>query len=173
MFCRNCGFKLNDDEKVCSNCNTPVGYGQNHCYNCGRYISQHSSFCAYCGTNLKSGDNNNYANGGFNQYNNQGSNPNYDSNTYYDGGYQYNQTHKRKSKMIAGILAILLGNLGIHNFYLGKNNIAITQLLLTIIGSFVTCGISAACVYVWGLIEGIMIFTGNIDTDANGVPLDD
>ena len=165
MFCRNCGFKLNDDEKICSNCNTPVGYGKNHCYNCGRYISQHSSFCAYCGTNLKSGDNNsNYSNNSFNQ-NNQ-----YD---YYNN-QQYAQTpYKRKSKMIAGIFAILLGSFGIHNFYIGKNNIAITQLLLSTIGALITCGISAIVVYIWALIEGIMIFTGNIDRDVNGVPFED
>lgn len=177
MFCRNCGFKLNDGDKVCSNCNTPVGYGQNHCYNCGRYTSQHSSFCAYCGTNLKSGDNfNNNSNSDYNKYY-PGYNPNYNNNGYnnngYNNDYQYDPAYKRKSRMIAGILAILLGTLGIHNFYIGKNNIAIIQLLLTVIGSFITCGISGFCVYVWALIEGIMIFTRNIDRDAYGVPFDD
>ena len=32
---------------------------------------------------------------------------------------------------------------------------------------FFTCGLSG----IWGLIEGIMILTGSINTDANGVPL--
>ncbi len=33
--------------------------------------------------------------------------------------------------------------------------------------TIVTCGLGA----IWGLIEGIMILTGSINTDANGVPL--
>ncbi|MEG1994464.1 MAG: NINE protein, partial [Oscillospiraceae bacterium] len=156
-----------------SNCNTPVGYGQNHCYNCGRYISQNSSFCAYCGSNLKSGDTNReYTDNsqGFNQ-----TNQSYSDQSYaYSNNQQYDQRpYRRKSRMLAGIFAILLGNLGIHNFYIGKNNLAITQLLLSTIGAFVTCGISAICVYIWALIEGIMIFTGNIDRDASGVPFED
>ena len=40
---------------------------------------------------------------------------------------------------------------------------AVAQLVLF----FFTCGLSG----IWGLIEGIMILTGSIATDANGVPL--
>ena len=68
-----------------------------------------------------------------------------------------------KSKLAAGLLAIFLGGLGIHNFYLGYTGKAVAQLLLS------CTGISA----IWALIEGIMILCGNINTDANGVPLSD
>ena len=72
-----------------------------------------------------------------------------------------------KSRMVAGILGILLGGLGIHNFYLGYTNKAILQIVVTIF----TCGIGS----IWGLIEGILILTKNQNylTDANGVPLVD
>ena len=68
----------------------------------------------------------------------------------------------QKSKMTAGLLGIFLGGLGIHNFYLGYTGKAIAQIALSI------CFGAGA---IWGLIEGIMILTGKINKDANGVPL--
>ncbi|MCR4649472.1 MAG: TM2 domain-containing protein [Lachnospiraceae bacterium] len=38
---------------------------------------------------------------------------------------------ERKSKVVAGLLGIFLGSLGIHNFYLGYKNKAIWQVALT------------------------------------------
>ncbi|MBU3702060.1 MAG: TM2 domain-containing protein [Acidimicrobiia bacterium] len=72
-----------------------------------------------------------------------------------------------KSRVVAGILGILLGGLGIHNFYLGYNKKAVLQIIVT----FVTCGIGS----IWGLVEGILILVKNPSflTDANGVPLTD
>jgi TM2 domain-containing membrane protein YozV len=72
-----------------------------------------------------------------------------------------------KSRIVAGILGILLGGLGIHNFYLGYNKKAVIQIIVT----FVTCGIGS----IWGLVEGILILVKNPSylTDANGVPLTD
>ena len=84
-----------------------------------------------------------------------------------------NQDPNAKSKMAAGLLGIFLGSLGIHNFYLGYTTKAIVQLLVTLLGGVVTCGIASLAVYVWGLVEGIMILTGSINTDANGNPLKD
>ena len=74
-----------------------------------------------------------------------------------------------KSKIVAGILGILLGSLGIHNFYLGYNGKAIAQLLISVLSLGILSGISG----IWGLIEGILILTGSINTDANGNPLKD
>lgn len=78
-----------------------------------------------------------------------------------------------KSKMAAGLLGIFLGSLGIHNFYLGNTQRAIIQLLVTLIGGTITCGLAAIAMEVWGIVEGIQILTGKIDTDANGVKLAD
>ena len=69
-----------------------------------------------------------------------------------------------KSKIAAGILGIFLGTLGIHNFYLGYNGKAVAQLLLTVL----SCGILSFVSGIWGLIEGILILTGEIDKDADG-----
>ena len=56
-----------------------------------------------------------------------------------------------KSKIAAGVLAILLGGLGIHKFYLGKVGMGILYLL------FCWTGVPA----VLGLIEGIIYLCSN------------
>lgn len=76
-----------------------------------------------------------------------------------------------KSKLVAGLLGIFLGGLGIHRFYLGFTKIAVIQLILTLVLGAFTFGI----VGLWGVIEGIMIIAGSahFQRDAHGVPLRD
>jgi TM2 domain-containing membrane protein YozV len=64
-----------------------------------------------------------------------------------------------KSKVTAGILGILLGSLGIHKFYLGYTTQGIITLLVSLLGSLTTFGLSAVAMGVIGLIEGIMYLT--------------
>lgn len=73
-----------------------------------------------------------------------------------------------KSRICAGLLAIFLGGLGIHNFYLGYTGKGVAQLLITLIGTPLTCGLTVWIVPVWALIEGIMILCGSINVDADG-----
>ncbi len=75
-----------------------------------------------------------------------------------------------KSKLVAGILGIVLGSLGIHRFYLGYTTIGIIQLILGL-GGILTCGITTIASAIWGIVEGIMILTGSINRDASGQPL--
>ena len=72
-----------------------------------------------------------------------------------------------KSKVAAGIFAIVLGAFGVHNFYLGFNGKAVAQLLITVL----SCGILSPISALWGVIEGILILTGSQNTDADGVEL--
>ena len=58
-------------------------------------------------------------------------------------------------RLVAGILAILLGGLGIHKFYLGYTNAGIIQL----IAGFLTCGIFN----IVGFIEGILYLVKSDD----------
>jgi TM2 domain-containing membrane protein YozV len=85
--------------------------------------------------------------------------------------YQQSLYAAQKSRIAAGLLAIFLGTLGIHNFYLGRTGIAVTQLLITVL----TLGFGAIVTSVWALIEGILILTRSPSflTDAKGVPLRD
>ncbi|WP_309641225.1 NINE protein [Flavobacterium sp.] len=61
------------------------------------------------------------------------------------------QTRPENKKVVAGILGILLGGLGIHKFILGYTNEGIIQIVISV----VTCGIGS----VIGLIEGIIYLT--------------
>jgi TM2 domain-containing membrane protein YozV len=68
-----------------------------------------------------------------------------------------------KSKIVAAILALILGGLGIHKFYLGQSGKGILYLVF-------------CWTYIPGIlafIEGIMILCGNINKDAKGNPLGD
>lgn len=58
-----------------------------------------------------------------------------------------------KEKMVAGLLGILLGGLGIHHFYLGSTTAGIIELAVTV----VTCGFGGILSGIAGLVEGIMI----------------
>ena len=75
-----------------------------------------------------------------------------------------NYNPNAKSKMAAGLLGIFLGAFGVHNFYLGYNGKAVAQLLITVLSCFLLSFVSS----IWGLIEGILILTGNINVDADG-----
>ena len=90
-------------------------------------------------------------------------------NTNSATGTNTNTTKNQKSKVGAGIMGILLGALGVHNFYLGYTGKAVAQLLITIL----SCGCLAPVSGIWGLIEGIMILTCDINKDANGNDLKD
>ena len=69
----------------------------------------------------------------------------------------------QKDKLVAGILGIIVGGLGIHRFYLGYVGIGIAQIIVTLI----TFGLGG----VWGFIEGILILVQDDWTDAQGRPL--
>ena len=73
----------------------------------------------------------------------------------------------RKSKYIAGVLGILLGWLGLHNFYLGFMGKAFAQLLITV----VSLGTLGWISLIWGIAEGIRCLTGSIMLDARNLTL--
>ena len=77
----------------------------------------------------------------------------------------YPEGYAIKKKYIAVLLGFILGTLGIHNFYLGNTSKAIAQLLLTTVGAIIVVG--PVISLVWSLVETVLLFTENIDADAN------
>lgn len=145
MYCRNCGAPYKAEHAViCVQCGCPKGQGNHYCPNCGNPVPENSSVCLTCGISLIP---------------NASDFPN------------------AKSKLAAGLLAIFLGGLGIHNFYLGFTSKAIIQLACTLVGYVLSCLVIGWFVvfgiWVWAIVEAIMIFTGQIGCDAHGVPLRD
>lgn len=134
----------------CKNCGNQVAPDAAVCLNCGVATGAGTNFCHNCGAQTMQGaavcTNCGIALGNAPVANSQG-----------------------KSKLAAGLLGIFLGYFGVHNFYLGNTGKAVAQLLITLL----TCGAGSVVSGIWGLIEGILILTGSINTDANGVPLSD
>jgi TM2 domain-containing membrane protein YozV len=62
-------------------------------------------------------------------------------------------------RVLCGVLAIVVGWLGIHKFVLGYTLEGVIMLLVSVIGGFLTCGLGASAVWIVGLIEGIIYLT--------------
>ena len=142
MFCRNCGSEMNPEAVVCVKCGVPVGKGKKYCPTCGAEPDPEAVICVKCGASLEQ-------------------TPAAPVAAPVDAN--------AKSKLVAGLLAILLGAYGVHNFYLGFTGKAVAQLLISVLSCFSLSIVSA----IWGLVEGIMILTGKNDTDGKGNPLVD
>ncbi len=127
-----------------------------YCRNCGHQINDNAAVCLNCG--VKAGVGDKFC-------------PNCGKETMPNAQFctgcgvalrTIPPNVTQKSRLIAGILGILLGGLGVHNFYLGFIGKGIAQICLSF-----CFGIGA----IWGLIEGILILVGSINCDANGIPL--
>lgn len=68
-------------------------------------------------------------------------------------------TTGENKKLMAGVLAIVLGAFGVHKFILGYTKEGIIMLVLTLILGAITCGIAASVMGIIGLIEGIIYLT--------------
>lgn len=72
------------------------------------------------------------------------------ANEFREGWNQVSNNQENK-KVLAGVLAIVIGSLGVHKFILGYTQEGIIQIVITI----VTCGIGG----IIPLIEGIIYLT--------------
>ena len=113
------------------------------------------------------------------QYNAQYQPPQYTQppqQPYYQPQYNVPPAgYLQKSRLAAGLLGILLGTLGIHNFYLGFTTRGVIQLLVSLIGGIFTCGLATIAVAIWGFIEGVLLLSASPSRmyDGRGVILRD
>ena len=134
----------------CRNCGAKISYYAQMCVKCGVPVGRGGRYCQNCGMELPPGSH--YC-------------PRCGYAASQPGGAQpYRQ---QKSKIAAGLFGIFLGWLGIHNFYLGYKGKAIAQLLISVLSFGILTWVSG----LWGFIEGILILSGSIRTDAEGLPL--
>lgn len=115
-----------------------------YCSKCGKELNNNVNFCRFCGAKTAK----------VNQ-------------SYQQPRSEVKSDNKPKSKLVAGILGIVLGMFGVHRFYLGYTGIGLIQLCL----NFVCLGAVSG---IWGFIEGVLIIAGStITTDAKGIPLEE
>jgi TM2 domain-containing membrane protein YozV len=144
VYCRNCGKEVQQQATACLSCGLHPRAGTSFCWQCAEPTHPQAVICVKCGVSQGGG-----AFGGV-------------FNTTAGG---------ENRKLIAALLGIFLGSLGIHRFYLGYTVIGVIQLVLGVAG-LLTCGITTVISMIWGLVEGIMILAGaGITKDAKGVPL--
>ena len=120
-----------------------------HCPECGKQYSTQDKVsrvkCPYCGveTNVSYADQD-------------------QQQQQYGYGQQYNSFDSvfnngpsGKSRGIAGLLAILMGSVGLHYFYLNKTSAGVLFLLATLL----TCGILGTVTWIVSIIQGVLFFT--------------
>ena len=108
----------------------------NKCSQCGTPVPANATECPYCGEAIVRAQPQPQAQQAFYQQNVYQAAPN-------DG---INPAWPIKSKIVAGVLAILVGSLGIHKFYLGKTGMGVLYLL------FCWTGIPGLVAFIEGII---------------------
>ncbi|EGD47177.1 TM2 domain containing protein [Ruminiclostridium papyrosolvens DSM 2782] len=131
-----------------------------YCRNCGNVVNDQAVICVTCG--VPTGRGNNFCPL-------CGEATDSMSQICMKCGFSLNNYGQQKSKLAAGLFGIFLGAFGVHRFYLGYIGIGLAQLLLTVL----SCFILSPIIWVWGLIEGILILAGSINKDSKGLTLKD
>ena len=123
-----------------------------NCPECGKQYSTQEKVnrvkCPYCGaeTNVSYSDQGPNYQEQWRQFGNQAANA-LDS--------VFNNGPSGKSRGIAGLLALLMGALGLHYFYIGKTNAGILFLIATL----VTCGALGVITQIISVIQAVLFFT--------------
>ena len=151
--CTKCGTVLKEGYQFCTHCGTRQDAGEtqeqkNVCLRCGNVMQEEERFCSVCGYCMEESSDNAAA-----------------GQQKTHAYHSYRTEQKPKSRLIAGLLGVLVGSFGIHRLYLGDKTIALVQLVVTII----TCGVGG----LWGVIEGLLLLYGKINKDAYGNPLEE
>ncbi len=130
----------------CKNCGNQISDVADFCTNCGVAKGKGTNFCSTCGNPI---------------------NPN--AAVCLSCGCS-TETKKvgTKSKLAAGLLAIFVGSLGVHSFYLGYTKKGIIQLVLSVILSWTV--VAPIAVEVWAIIDAVNILTGKMpDSEGNSL----
>lgn len=128
-----------------------------YCPNCGTASGESQRFCSNCGFPLEAPQQTNRQPG--EQYNRADASQ---EQQYYHGTPPYAQTNapvqSPKSRLVTLLLAICVGGLGVHRFYVGKTGSGIAWLLT---GGLFGVGF---------VVDLIQIALGNF-TDSEGLPV--
>ena len=113
-----------------------------YCTKCGATNDDTAQFCVNCQAPLT-------PTGGY-----QPIQPNYPPGQMTDWKAQ-----GADKKILAGILGIVLGSLGIHKFVLGYTTEGVIMLVASLVVSTVTCGLAWPIFWIIWIVEGILYLT--------------
>ena len=136
LFCTNCGNPVHEHAAACMSCGAkPVGH-KRFCRHCAAALNPEQVICVRCGAGISATGASRSVGGG------------------------YTGTTSPKSKLTAGLLALFLGGLGVHKFYMGSWGWGLVYLLLcwTYIPALIA------------LVEGIMYLVQSKDAFAEKYP---
>ena len=168
------------------------------CKNCGKEIDNNSSFCGHCGSRVVNmQDDNGIVAEQVIEENQEGNNTttqktfdnermsnSNDSNQSLIKQNSSGNNISPKSRLVAMLLALFIGSFGAHNFYLGKQSLAVSQLIIFLISMifmfvYMSTGliidmaiytIATLVVGIWVLVDFIFIIVGNAK-DKDGKPV--
>ena len=150
VYCTNCGNPVEEQAYACMKCGaSPVGHNK-FCRRCGVQLNPEQIVCIKCGTGVALTQNRpggTAARGTASQ--------GYDSRSYGGPGYGGSGGGEPKSKITAGILALLLGGIGVHKFYMGSWGWG----LVFVAAVLLTGGFGGIATSICGLVEGILYLT--------------
>ncbi len=125
MFCSNCGQEFDDDARFCKGCGA-ASPKAGTCPNCGETPDEWARFCNHCGQSL----------------------PDAVTAPYGLRAVQY-----PKNNIVAGLLAIFVGVLGVHKFYLGYKQ----QGMILLVGFLVSIPLSLIIIGLLGIVAIVVI----------------
>ncbi len=102
---------MNENAAACMNCGLAKGNGANYCHTCGSETNPQAVVCVKCGVSLKNNK------GIFN----------------VNSGGALGSNSGEKSKILACVLAVFLGFIGIHHFYLGYKKNGIIRAVIAVV----------------------------------------
>lgn len=161
VFCTNCGNPVEENAYACMKCGaSPVGHNK-FCRRCGAQLNPEQIVCIKCGTGVNIAQNQQQR-GGYSAPNAalgpQGP-QGYGGPGYGGPGYGRSGAKEPKNKLTAGLLAILLGGIGVHKFYMGSWGWGIVFIAIVLL----TGGFGGIATGTCALVEGIIYLTMSQD----------
>ncbi|MGL6058836.1 MAG: NINE protein [Culicoidibacterales bacterium] len=149
MYCKECGSQYKNEKAViCVDCGTNKGNGNKFCGECGTAVkSETAEVCLACGCKLKSAK------------------MTMPTNINIPNMSSENATGKPigNAKLVAGLLALFTGAMGIHSFYLGYKQKGFIQLGIFVVAMFLF-PLALTVSQIWALYDAVQIFSGNMKT---------
>lgn len=190
MYCVNCGKEVDSNAKFCGHCGRQIT-NRRCCTGCGAPNINNSEFCIQCGFHFSEAQVTSSRNETPAQHLATAPNTPSSPQPIWPNSSQAYSSHQPataqtisssnakvklkspKSRIAAAILALLLGQFGVHRFYAGKKGTAGLQLMIVIAGYiifiFSILGYALlGIVGIWVLIDFILILNGKFK-DGQGL----